>query len=121
MVVIRAVEEYLARAPEGHRIALRQLREAVVSVVPDAGEVIRSGVPAFRYHGKPLVSIGAAQRHVSLYVMYGAVLKAHAAELEAYDTSNTVVRFDPNRPMPVDLVTKVVRARAAEIDGTRQE
>jgi uncharacterized protein YdhG (YjbR/CyaY superfamily) len=50
--------------------------------------------------------------------MYGAVLKAHAAELEAYDTSNTVVRFDPNRPIPFDLVTRLVRARAAEIDGT---
>jgi hypothetical protein len=33
MVVTRAVEEYLARAPEGHRMALKQLREAVVSVV----------------------------------------------------------------------------------------
>jgi uncharacterized protein YdhG (YjbR/CyaY superfamily) len=116
-----AVEEYLARAPEGHRNALKQMREAVRSALPDADEVIRRGVPAFRYQGKPLVSIGAAQRHVSLYVMYGAVLKAHAEELEAYDTSNTVVRFDPNRPIPLGLVTKLVGARAAEIDRTRPD
>lgn len=115
----RAVDEYLARAPEGHRTALKQLREAVMSVVPHADEVIRSGVPAFRYHGKSLVSIGAAQRHVSLFVMYGEALKTHVAELGRYDTSNTVVRFDPNQPIPVGLVTKLVTARAAEIDGTR--
>ena len=62
MVVTRALEEYLARAPEGHRAALEWLREAVISAAPDAMEVIRSGVPTFRYCGKPLVSIGAAQR-----------------------------------------------------------
>jgi uncharacterized protein YdhG (YjbR/CyaY superfamily) len=86
-------------------------------VVPGAEEVIRSGVPAFRYRGEPLVSIGAARRHVSLFVMYGTALESHAAELEAYATSNTVVRFDPSLPIPVGLVTKLVRARAAEIDG----
>jgi uncharacterized protein YdhG (YjbR/CyaY superfamily) len=90
-------------------------------VVPDADEVIRRGVPAFRYRGKPLVGMGAARRHVALYVMYGTVLKTHAAELEAYDTSNTVVRFDPHRPIPRDLVTKLVRARSVEIDATHPE
>jgi hypothetical protein len=39
------------------------------------------GVPAFQYRGSPLVSIGSARRHVSLYVMYGDVLKSHAADL----------------------------------------
>jgi uncharacterized protein YdhG (YjbR/CyaY superfamily) len=116
MVMAAAVNEYLARISDGHRLALEQLRDAVLSVVPDAEEVIRVGVPAFRYRGRPLVSIGDAQRHVALYVMYGDVLMAHAAELETYDTSNTVVRFDPDQPIPVDLVRKLVRARAAEID-----
>jgi uncharacterized protein YdhG (YjbR/CyaY superfamily) len=121
VVLAGDVDEYLARAPEGQRRALEQRREAVLSVVPDADEVIRSGVPAFRYHGKPPVSTGAARRHVSVFVMYGKVLKEHAAELESYDTSNTVVRFDPEQPIPLGLVTKLVRALADEIDATRRE
>jgi uncharacterized protein YdhG (YjbR/CyaY superfamily) len=120
MVVGASVSEYLARAPEPQRTALEQLREAVLSVVPEADEVIRRGVPAFRYRGKPLVSLGAARRHVSLFIMYGDVLKTHAADLEPYDVSNTVVRFDPYSPIPAALVTKLVRARATEIDEARQ-
>jgi uncharacterized protein YdhG (YjbR/CyaY superfamily) len=119
--VASGVDEYLARAPEAHRRALEQLRRAVLSVVPGAEEVIPSRVPAFRHRGRPLVSIGTARRHVSLFIMYGAVLKDHAAQLEAYDTSNTVVRFDPSQPIPVDLVAKLVRARAAEIADTRRK
>jgi uncharacterized protein YdhG (YjbR/CyaY superfamily) len=70
-----AVDEYLARLPREQREALDQLRQAVKSVVPGVEEVIRSRVPAFRYSGRPLVSIGAAKRHVSLFIMYGAVLE----------------------------------------------
>ncbi|MDQ4029402.1 MAG: DUF1801 domain-containing protein [Actinomycetota bacterium] len=60
--------------------------------------------PTIRYHRRPLVSIGAAQRHVALYVMYRNVLRAQADELKAYDTSNTVARFHPNQPILVLLL-----------------
>jgi len=59
-VVADAFDEYLARAPERHRVGLRKLHQAVIAVTPEAEELISSGVPAFRYHGKPLVSIGTA-------------------------------------------------------------
>jgi uncharacterized protein YdhG (YjbR/CyaY superfamily) len=119
--VTSATDEYLARVSEEHRAALEQLRATIRAVAPEAEEIIRSGVPAFRHNGKPLVSIGAGQRHVALYVMYGSVLNAHQAELAAYDTSNTVVRFDPAQPIPVGLVTKLVRARIDEVDGPRRK
>jgi uncharacterized protein YdhG (YjbR/CyaY superfamily) len=59
-----AVDEYLARLAEEQRDALEQLRQLVRSVAPGVEEVIRSRVPAFRYNDRPLVSIGAAKRHL---------------------------------------------------------
>ena len=112
-----AVDRYLAKAPRHQRQALDTLRRAVRAAVPDATEVIRTGVPAFRYRNRPLVGIGAARHHVALYIMYGGVLKSHAADLVRYDTSNTVVRFDTTTPVPVGLVRKLVKARAVEIDA----
>jgi uncharacterized protein YdhG (YjbR/CyaY superfamily) len=112
-----AVDEYLARLPSEQRGALERLRQTVKSVVPESDEVIRTRVPAYRYRGKPLVSIGAAKRHLSLFIMYGGALKRHEDELKAFDTSNTVVRFQPDRPLPEGLVTKLVQARVAEIDA----
>ncbi len=78
-----AVDEYLARLPKEKRDALEQLRQTIRSVVPEVAETIRTGVPAFRYKGKPLVSIGAAKRHVSLFIMYGAALETYKDELKA--------------------------------------
>lgn len=116
-----AVDEYLARLPKEQRAALEQLRQAIKSVVPEVEEVIRTGVPAFRHNGKPLVGIGAAKRHVALYIMYGVVLETHKDELRAFDTSNTVIRFTPDKPLPAHLVIKLVKARMAEIEGFRQQ
>ncbi|WP_205745836.1 iron chaperone [Egibacter rhizosphaerae] len=93
------------------------MRRAVTEVSPQVEEVMRRGVPAFRYLGQPLVSIGAAQRHVALYVMYGRVLQDLAEDLEPYDASRTVVRFPPDEALPDDLIFRILVARKAEIDG----
>jgi uncharacterized protein YdhG (YjbR/CyaY superfamily) len=116
-----AVDDYLARLPQEQREALERLRQAIRSVVPGVEEVIRSGVPAFRYNGKPLVSIGVAKRHLSLFIMYGAVLETYKDELGAFDTSSTVVRFMPDKPLPARLVKKLVKGRMAEIEGFSQK
>jgi uncharacterized protein YdhG (YjbR/CyaY superfamily) len=121
IVMGSAVDEYLARLPKEQWQALEKLRQTIRSVAPEVEEVVRSGVPAFRYNGKPLVSIGAAKRHVALYIMYGAVLETYRDELRAYDTSTTVIRFSPDKPLPVPLVTKLVKARVAEIGGLNQK
>lgn len=79
--------------------------------------MIRRGVPAFRYRGRPLVSFGAAKHHLSLYLMYGSVFETHRAELNGFDTSKTVIGFTPDRPIPERLVVELAKARAAEIEA----
>ena len=64
-----------------------------------------------------MVSIGAAKQHVALYVMRGSALEALENDLEAYDTSNTVIRFAPNKPLPTSLVRSIVEIRLGEIEA----
>lgn len=111
----KLLDDYLAGARIAHRPALRLLHDTVAAAVPQAALVTVRGVPAFRYRGRTLVSIGDARQHVSLYIMQGATLATHAEALEGFDTSRTVVRFHPDR-IPVPLVTRLARARAVEID-----
>jgi uncharacterized protein YdhG (YjbR/CyaY superfamily) len=109
------VDAYIAAVRPAHRAALHELRRLILRAVPGADQVIRRGVPAFRHQGRPLVSIGAATRHVSLYVMQGNVLRDLAEDLAPYDATHTVVRFDPRERIPGRLVHQIVTARASEI------
>ena len=111
------IDAALARLPEEQRAALQALRETIAATAPEATEVFSYGAPAFRYRGHPLVSYAAAKAHCAFYVMSPAVIVAHAAELEGFDTSKGAIRFTSDQPLPADLAATLVRDRMAETEA----
>jgi len=108
------VEAYLAAVPAKDRAVLEKIRGAVKSVVPDAEEKISYGMPMFVWNGH-LVYYGAMKKHLSLFPGSKAVLKKFATELEPFDASSPgTIRFTADKPVPLTLVKKIVRARMAE-------
>lgn len=114
----RIVEQrraYLAAlAPAGRR-ALQTLRATILAVVPAAEEAFSYGIPGFRLEGRVLIWCAAWKQHASLYPMTPAIRKAHAAALATYEQSKGTIRFPLDRPLPLPLVKRLVRARAAEV------
>ena len=111
------IDAFLAALPQDVQDALEGLRRTIAVAAPDAVEAIAYGVPAFRYKGRPLVSFGAGKGHCAFYVQSPAVMEGHRAELEGYDTAKGTIRFAPDRPLPAELVTTLIRARIAETDA----
>ena len=112
--------EYLAMLPVGQRTTLERLRETIRAAAPEAVEAFSYGMPAFTLRGQPLVWYAAWKRHYSLYPIGAALLAAHAADGEAYETAKGTVRFPASQELPYDLVTRLVRARSAELEEHRR-
>lgn len=108
------IDEYLAAVRDDQRTALEKLRKTIRAAAPTAEECISYGLAAFRLDGRALVAFGAAAKHCAFYPMRPAVIEAHANELSKYDTSKGTIRFQPDKPLPVRLVRKLVKARIAE-------
>lgn len=111
------IDAYLATLPDDKRAALQSLRQAIAAAAPGAVEAISYGAPAFKVGGRPLVAYNAAKHHCAFYVMSPAVMEAHQADLQGYDTSKGAIRFPPGKPLPAGLVAKLVGARLAEIEA----
>lgn len=116
------IDAFLAALPEEQRRAVDALRTVIRAVVPDATERINYGVPAFLLDGRPLVSVGAARGHCSFYVQSPAVVDAFADELRAagFALTKGSALFQPARPLPSELVRRIVLARVDEVRRTRE-
>jgi uncharacterized protein YdhG (YjbR/CyaY superfamily) len=110
----KTIDEYLAAVSADKRAALERLRRTIRSIVPKAEECISYGLAAFRLDGRPLVAFGAGKNHCAFYPMSGATVDGFKDELEAYETSKGAIRFSANKPLPVALVKKLIKARIAE-------
>jgi uncharacterized protein YdhG (YjbR/CyaY superfamily) len=114
MAAPSSVEAYLAALPEEPRAALEALRTTIRAAAPDATETIAYEMPAFKEHGRFLVSYAAFKDHCSLFPASEAVREALGDELEPYFSGKGTIRFHADKPLPTALVTKIVKVRIEE-------
>jgi uncharacterized protein YdhG (YjbR/CyaY superfamily) len=113
----KTVADYLATVPKDARAALLKLRADIKAAAPDAIEGISYQVPVFKLDGKPLVGFGAATAHCTFYVMSTSdAMRARLAELKTYKRGGGSIQFPASKPLPAALVTKLVKARIAEVE-----
>jgi uncharacterized protein YdhG (YjbR/CyaY superfamily) len=114
------IDEYLAAVSDDKRAALEKLRKTIKRAAPKAEECISYQLAAFRQDGM-LVAFGATANHCGFYLMSSSTLEAYKDELKDYDISKGTIRFQADKPLPVALVRKLVKARLAENADRRKK
>jgi uncharacterized protein YdhG (YjbR/CyaY superfamily) len=109
------VEAYLAALPDDQRTALEEVRRTIKAAAPEAAEAISYGIPGYKHKGKPLIHFGAAKNHCAIYG--AAVAESDKKDLTGYEMSKGTIRFSPDKPLPRELVSRLVKARMAEIEA----
>ena len=87
------------------------------SVVPDAEECISYGMPAFRVHGAVVAGFQATKNGCSYYPFSGSTLATVARFVRAFDQTKSALHFSPDKPLPMTLVRRLIKARMAEIEA----
>lgn len=103
-------DQYVLLQPEEFRVGLNRMREIILSVVPQAEESISYQIPCFKYLYM-LVGIGTNKNSCSFYTMSPPLIKQLKDELKDINVSGATLHFEPNKPLPEDLIVKIVKAR----------
>jgi len=112
----KTVDEYLAHVSESARATLDQLRAVIRAVVPrGATEVISYGIPAFRQK-RVIVWYAAFSNHCSLFPT-NSVIERFKDKFRGFSTSKGTIQFPLDKPLPVALIKKLVKARIAEAES----
>jgi uncharacterized protein YdhG (YjbR/CyaY superfamily) len=106
------IGDYIAPFPKHTREMLQLLRMLIREVAPDAEEGISYGMPAFRQNGV-LVYFAGYARHIGFYPTASGI-EAFKSELSEYTWSKGAIQFPLDRPLPVELVRRIVAFRIGE-------
>lgn len=107
----RTTDEYIASFPGHIQKLLNQIRQAIKEVVPpETSEKIAYGIPTFTYHGN-LVHFAGYKTHIGFYPG-SAPIKQFEKELTGFKTSKGTVQFPLDKPLPFELIRKIVLACA---------
>jgi uncharacterized protein YdhG (YjbR/CyaY superfamily) len=109
----QAVTAYIKAAPGAVQPMLRQLRSAIKSAVPQAQERISYQMPFYAYHGR-LIYFAAHSSHVGMYPIIGREKQLYARELKPYLAEKATLQFPIDKPLPIELIKKVVKERAKQ-------
>lgn len=111
------VDAYIAGFPPQIRHRLNAMRRVIRKAAPKAEETISYGMPAFKLKGM-LVWFAAHRNHIGFYPKASGIA-AFKKELSAYKNAKGSVQFPLGEPLPLGLVARIVRFRAAENLGRR--
>ena len=112
-VSFRSIDEYIGTFPEPVQKIMEQLRTTIKAAAPEAAEKISYNMPTFTLNGTYLVYFAGWKNHIAFY---GAPRdnQEFKEALSSYESGAGTLQFPYDKPLPYDLITKIVKFRAAE-------
>jgi len=114
--VAASVDEYIAGFPPEQQAVLQGIRALIRSEAPHADEAISYAIPTFDLHGKHVCHFAGFKGHLSFFPT-GQAADAFAAELTGYKGGRGTVQLPWGRPLPEDLIRRMVRYRVERLSA----
>jgi uncharacterized protein YdhG (YjbR/CyaY superfamily) len=108
----KTIDEYFSVQTEDTSKLLKELRQTIRKAAPEAEEVISYNMPAFKLNGM-LVWYAAFKKHIGFYPRVSGI-EAFKKELSVYKNAKGSVQFPIDKPLPLNLVSKIVKYRVKE-------
>lgn len=106
------IDEYISVFPADVQKRMQELRSTIQKAAPEAEETINYAIPTFTLNGN-LVHFAGFKNHIGFYPAPSGI-EAFKKELSVYEGAKGSVQFPLDKPLPLALVTKIVKFRVKE-------
>ena len=110
-----SIDDYIASLPRESQAVASQLRALVHDTVAGVTERISYDMPTFDLKGQPMIYFGAWKKHIGFYPATGRVVAHFGDEFAPYKLGPGTIKFPLDKPMPVDLIRRIIAFRADEV------
>ena len=113
-----SIDEYISTFPSNIQNILKKMRQTIRECAPGAEETISYQIPTFKLDGN-LVHFAAFKDHISFFPTSSG-REAFKKELSMYKGGRGTVQFPMDKPIPYNLVQKIVKYRVKESLGKKK-
>ncbi|WP_316794822.1 iron chaperone [Pedobacter agri] len=106
------IEKYIADFPLETQEKLQLVRKTIKEAGPEATEKISYAIPTFDLYGN-LVHFAGYQNHIGFYPGNGGI-ETFKAEISEYKSAKGSVQFPLNKPLPLDLISRITKFRVIQ-------
>jgi uncharacterized protein YdhG (YjbR/CyaY superfamily) len=106
------IDEYIAGFPADIQVILQRIRKTITEAAPQAQEAISYQMPTFKLHGN-LVHFAGYKNHIGFYPIPTGI-EQFKTELSVYKQGKGSVQFPLDKPIPYDLISRIVKFRVEE-------
>jgi len=112
-IKFKTVDEYFSSLPANTKSILNEVRKTIKQAAPpQAQEVISYSMPAIKLNGV-LVYYAAHKEYIGFYPT-ASPIEAFKNEFAPYKWSKGAIQFPIDKPMPLDLISKIVKFRVMQ-------
>ncbi len=109
----KSIDEYINSFPSDIKLILNEVRSTIRETAPKAVESITYKMPTYKINGKPLVYFAAFRNHIGLYATPTGNSQ-FSVELANYKHGKGSIQFPLNKPIPFDLIRRIVEYKLNE-------
>lgn len=107
------IDTYILQFPAEVQAILSKIRTIIKESAPEAQELVAYGMPGYKTNNKPLVYFAAYKNHIGFYATPTGHSKFES-ELSSYKQGKGSVQFPLDKPIPYELIERIVKFRVAE-------
>ena len=96
---------------------MEEIRKVIKESAPDSVETMSYGIPTYR-QGRNLVHFAGYKKHIGFYPTPSGI-EAFREELSSFEVSKGTVKFPHDKPIPYDLIRKIVEYRVNEVSSEK--
>ena len=110
---INNIDQYIETFPKNVQKILKKIRQIITESAPKAVETISYQIPTFKLNGYNLVHFAAYKNHIGFYPTPSGI-EAFKNHLSQFELSKGTIKFPIDKPIPYDLIKKIVEFRVKE-------
>lgn len=114
-VTAKNMDEYISRFPSETQLALEKIRKAIKKTSPNLEETISYAIPTFKHGGHSIIYFAGYKNHIGLYPVPTGNAEFEKDFSSCKTSGKGAIQFPLSEPMPLQLITKIVRFRLQEL------